>query len=473
MSAKANPLGYQPIGKLLKNFAVPSVVSMLAMAVYNIVDQIFIGQGVGYLGNAATTVAFPIMTISLSVAILFGGGGAAYAAIRLGEKRLDLAEKALGNIVMLLTLCGFLITVCGLLFLEPLLRTFGATAASMPYAKTYGSIILMGTIFQLWSIALSNMCRTDGSPQFSMYTILLGVVINFILDPIYIFILGWGVAGAAIATVESQLISTVLLLWYFLKKSKHIRLKRSALQLDKAVCKNIIYLGISSFILQVSVALLQVVMNNLLVYYGNLSPVGGDVALSAMGIILKLHMIILAFCVGIGIGAQPILGFNYGARQFKRVKKTYVLAACVASGIAFLGWLICMLFPTQILSLFGDAHTSFNTFAVHAMRVFTAGIFCAGFQVTASAYFQATGQPKKAVILSLSRSVLALIPLILILPLFFGLEGILYAGPSADLIAVSVAGILIFKELKRLKQHIQACPVEPCPEMIGTGQIVL
>ena len=459
---KSNPLGYQPVGKLLTSFAVPSVVSMLAMAVYNIVDQIFIGQGVGYLGNAATTIVFPMMTISLSVAILFGGGGAAYAAIRLGEKKEDLAEKALGNILILMTIFGVFLTCAGLFFLEPLLRLFGATHATMPYAKTYGSIILMGTLFQLWSIGLSNMSRTDGSPKFSMYTILLGVLINFILDPIYIFIFKWGVAGAAIATVESQLISTALLLWYFLKKSKHMRLKREALQLDWTVCKNVIYLGVSSFILQISAALLQVIMNNSLVYYGNLSPVGGDVALSAMGIILKLHMIILAFCVGIGIGAQPILGFNYGARQFKRVKKTYVLAVVIASLIAFIGWIVCMIFPTQILWFFGSDHAGFNAFAVHAMRVFTAGIFCAGFQVTASSYFQATGQPVKAVVLSLSRSVLALIPLVLILPLFWGLEGILYAGPGADLIAVLIAGILIFRELKHLKKRIKICPIEPC-----------
>ena len=458
---KSNPLGYKPIGKLLKNFAIPSIVSMLAMAIYNIVDQIFIGQGVGYLGNAATTIVFPIMTISLSVAILLGGGAAAYAAIRLGEKKEDLAEKALGNILILMTIFGVFLTCAGLLFLEPLLKMFGATHATMPYAKTYGSVILLGTLFQLWSIGLSNMSRTDGSPKFSMYTILLGVIINFVLDPIYIFVFNWGVAGAAVATVESQLISTILLIWYFLRKSKHMRLKREIIQFDWQICKEIVYLGISSFILQISVALLQVIMNNSLVYYGNLSSVGGDVALSAMGIILKLHMIILSFCVGIGVGAQPILGFNFGARQFKRVKKTYVLAAFLASGVTLIGWGLCMLFPTQILWFFGTEHSVFNDFAVHAMRVFTAGIFCAGFQVTASSYFQATGQPKKAVILSLSRTVLALIPLILILPLFFGLEGILYAGPCADFISVTIAAVLIYKELKHLKRKIKKSTLIP------------
>lgn len=449
-----NPLGYQPIGKLLMKFAIPSVVSMLVNALYNIVDQIFIGQGVGYLGNAATTVSFPIMTILLAVGTMLGAGGSAYAAIKLGEKKEKEAENTLGNEFLMLVVIGIVVTVVGLVFLEPILTIFGATPNNMQYSKDYAGIILLGSTFNLLGIGLSNMARTDGSPNVAMYSMLAGAVLNTILDPFYIFVLGWGVKGAAIATITSQIIGALILLYYFTKKG-HMRLNLSHMKLKKNICVAIFSLGVSSCITQTAATIMQVVMNNSLVHYGNMTTIGGDVALSAMGIVLKVSMIITAICIGIGIGAQPILGFNKGANQPKRIKLTYKKAALIATITAIVGWVICQTIPQLILMLFGNADATFTEFAIRCMRVYMFGIFCAGFQITATSYFQATGQPLKASLLSMMRQLILLIPLIVVLPYFFGLDGILYAGPIADISSGVVVFFFVHHEMQKLDKQIK------------------
>ena len=445
-----NPLGYQPIGRLLMKFAIPSVISMLVNAVYNIVDQIFIGQGVGYLGNAATTVAFPIVTIILAVGTMLGAGGSAYAAIKLGEKKEDEAENTLGNVFILLVGIGIVLMVVGLVFLDPILTIFGATPKNMGYARDYASIILLGTVFNLLGIGLSNMARCDGSPNVAMYSMVAGALLNCILDPIYIFVFHWGVKGAAIATITSQIIATVVLLYYFMRKG-NMRLRLTHTRLNPTICKMAFSLGISSCITQLSSTILQIAMNNSLVYYGNQTTVTGDVALSAMGIVMKISMIIVSICIGIGIGAQPILGFNRGANQPKRIKRCYRLASNTATAV---GWAMFMLIPHIILMLFGSADANFTSFAIKAMRIFDLGVFCAGFQVTSTSYFQATGQPMKASILSSLRQLVLLIPLILILPLHFGLDGILYAGPIADITSAVIIFFFIHHEMKKLDVQI-------------------
>lgn len=458
-SKTKNPLGYQPIGRLLLRFAVPAVVSMLVNALYNIVDQIFIGQGVGYLGNAATTVSFPIMTIILAVGTMLGAGGSAYAAIKLGEKKEREAENTLGNQFLLLISIGVFITIAGLLFLDPILTLFGATPKNLEYSKDYASIILLGTVFNLLGIGLSNMARTDGSPKIAMYSMLAGAVINTILDPIYIFVFHWGVKGAAIATITSQIIGACVLVYYFLKKGT-MRIRLGHMKLKPHICIAILSLGISSCITQTAATIMQVVMNNSLVYYGDMTSTTGDVALSAMGIVLKVSMIIIAICVGIGIGAQPILGFNKGANQPKRIKKTYQTAALTATITAIIGWAICLSLPGLILKLFGSADAVFTEFAIRCMRIFMAGIFCAGFQITATTYFQATGQPLKASILSMMRQLILLIPLIIVLPTIFGLEGILFAGPIADIGSGIVVFCFIHYEMKKLDKQIESTSEE-------------
>lgn len=448
-----NPLGYQPIGRLLMKFAIPSVVSMLVNALYNIVDQIFIGKGVGYLGNAATTVVFPLMTIILAVGTMLGAGGSAYAAIKLGEKDENEAENTLGNQFLMLVIIGIFITVIGYVFLTPILTLFGATPQNMTYSKQYASIILFGTTFNLLGIGLSNMARTDGNPNVAMYSMLVGAVLNTVLDPFYIFVLHWGVIGAAIATVTSQVMGALILLYYFTRKG-NLRLKKEHMKLKPKLCFTIFNLGISSCITQTAATIMQIVMNNSLVIYGNMTTIGGDVALSAMGIVLKVSMIITSVCVGIGIGAQPILGFNKGANQPKRIKATYKRAAMIATLTSIGGWILCISFPNMILSLFGKENAVFTEFAVKCMRTYMFGIFCAGFQITATSYFQATGQPLKASILSMMRQLILLIPLLIILPMFMGLDGILYAGPIADITSGIVVFCFISHEMKNLSKQI-------------------
>nr|WP_130789478.1 MATE family efflux transporter [Lachnoclostridium pacaense] len=451
---KENPLGTEPVGKLLLAFSVPSIIACLVNSVYNIVDQIFIGQGVGYLGNAATTVSFPMMTIVMAFATLAGSGGGAYAAIKLGEKDVQEADLTLNNLFSMSLIIGILISALGLLFLDPLLRMFGATETVMPYARDYTSIILMGVPFSVLGITMSNMARTDGNPRLSMYGILIGATLNTILDPLYIFVFHWGVKGAAIATITSQILSAGILCHYFWRRG-NMRFQFKLMKLVPRVCVKSLTLGASSGIAQLVACVMQVVMNNSLVYYGNQSDVTGDVALSAMGIVMKIVMILGSVCIGIGVGSQPILGFNYGAGNYKRIRDTYFKAIIYATVSISVGWLVCQTMPHLILRLFGSGNAQFTRFAVKCMRIYLGGLFCAGFQIVSTNYFQATGQPLKASLLSMLRQLIILIPLLLILPLFFGLDGILYAGPVADIGSAVIVACFIIPSMKKLNQKIR------------------
>lgn len=448
-----NPLGVRPVKRLLFSFSIPAIISCLVNSVYNIVDQIFIGQGVGYLGNAATTIAFPLMTIIMAFATLIGSGGSAYAALRLGEGRKREALLTLNNLLVIAIGLGILLAATGLIFLKPILTLFGATETTMPYAIDYTSIVLMGVPFSVISIALSNMARTDGHPRMSMYGILIGAALNTVLDPIYIFVLDWGVKGAAIATVTAQFVSTVVLCYYFLKKGR-MRFTRRYMKPVGRVWYKIFSLGISSGITSLVACIMQVVMNNSLVYYGNQTEITGDVALSAMGIVMKIAMILASVCIGFGIGAQPILGFNLGAKKYARVRHTYLLAVSIATGSILIGWAVCQLAPHLVLSLFGKENQTFTDFAVRCLRIYLGGIFCAGFQIVSTNYFQATGQPLKASLLSMLRQLILLIPLLLILPLFFGLNGLLYAGPCADIGSAVIVALFILPEMRKLNRRI-------------------
>lgn len=452
-----NILGYEPIPKLLKLFAWPAIISMVANALYNIIDQIFIGHAIGYLGIAATTIAFPIVTIVLAAGTLLGVGGAAYAAIKLGEgRRLD-AERILNTVVSVGLVAGIVLAVAGNIFLEPLLTLFGATDATMLYSKQFGGVMITIVPMTILIVILSNMARTDGSPRLSMLCLVGGVLLNAILAPLFIFIFGWGVLGAALATTCAQIFSVVALLWYFNYRSM-LRLKRALLTTPHwNLLRRAMAIGASSCLVQLSATVLQITMNNTLLYYGDLSPIGGDAAISAMGIVLKVNMVFIATCVGIGAGAQPIIGFNRGAEQYDRVLATYKLAVKVATCVTVAGWLCCQLIPEQILVIFGIGKgDSFMQFAVDCMRIFLFGVFSAGFNIISTSYFQATGQPTKASLLSMMRQFIVLLPLLLILPRFCGLYGILYAGAVADFIAVTVVFIFIRKEVKRLEYLSQS-----------------
>lgn len=448
-----NPLGYAPIGKLLMQFALPSVVAMVINAIYNIVDQIFIGQGVGYLGNAATTIAFPIVTIILAVSTLLGAGGSAFAAIKLGEHNEGQAEDTLGCASVTGLLAGILIAVLGLVFLNPLIKLFGASENTIEYARQYTSIILIAAPFNVLGVILSNFARTDGNPLLSMYSMLIGALLNVALDPLFIFIFRLGVAGAAYATAISQMVSAAVLIYYFFFKST-MRLHRRNLRISGSIFKSIAVLGISSCALQLASTALNIILNNVLVYYGDRDPVGGDIALSAMGIVLKISMIVISVCVGIGIGSQPILGFNRGAKQIDRVRKTYICALVIATSVTIIGWALCETIPDTILLLFGKENPVFTEFAVRSMRIYLGGIFAAGMQIATTSYYQATGQPLKANIMSLLRQILLLIPLLLILPKFMGLNGVLYSGLFADLATGCIVAFFVVSELRKLKKQI-------------------
>ncbi|MDR1192851.1 MAG: MATE family efflux transporter [Peptococcaceae bacterium] len=437
------------VSKLLFRFSVPSIVSMLVNSIYNIVDQIFIGQGVGYYGNAATNVAFPLVTICLALSLWVGNGAAASFSLRLGAGQRREAEEIVGNASLLSIITGLLVLVLGSVYLEPLLRLFGATAEVMPYAKTYAGICLFGMPFVILSLCHENVIRADGSPRYAMLATLTGAVINTILDPLFIFVFGWGVAGAAYATIIGQAATAALFVIY-LPRFKLISYRIANWRLRAKSCKAIYTSGISSFLTQVSFVFLQIVMNNTLTRYGALSPYGEVIPLACMGIVMKVNQIMIAFVIGISVGAQPIIGYNYGAGKLGRVLEAYRLAVLAATGIMFVGFLAFEFFPLQIINVFGQENQYYTSFAVKCFRIFLMMMPLAGFQILSSNFFQMIGKPLRGAALSLSRQILLLIPLILLFARLFGLEGVLYAGPAADVLAAAVTAVFTFRELRQI-----------------------
>lgn len=452
--SQQNPLGYKSIPSLLKGFAIPSIIAMLVSSLYNIVDQIFIGQGVGYLGNAATNVSYPLTTICLAISLLIGIGSASRFSLHLGAGEKEAAEKVVGNGICMMFTFGIIYAFFIEIFMPPLLTAFGATSEVMPYAETYSRIIALGMPFLIVTNGMSNLARADGSPKYSMTCMLIGAVINTILDPVFIFIFHLGVAGAAWATIIGQFFSFIFAILY-IRKFKNIRLTRKDIGLSLKECAQTASLGMSNSLNQVAITLVQIVLNNSLTYYGAMSVYGKEIPLAACGIVMKTNAILLAVIIGISQGSQPIIGFNYGARQYDRVRRTYKLAVTANLIVSAVGFILFQFFPYQIISLFGTGDAAYFEFAIHFTRVFLFMVLVNGVQLISSNFFAAIGKPVKGLVLSMTRQVLFLIPLVLILPLFFGLDGILYAGPAADSIAFIVTIVLIGKELKKMKQMEQ------------------
>lgn len=456
-----NPLGYEKLPKLLKGYAIPSIVAMLVSSLYNIVDQIFIGQGVGYLGNAATNVAYPLTTICLSISLLIGVGSAARFSLALGAKQKEKAELTVGNAISMMFLLGTLYFIFIELFLSPLLTLFGATPDIMPYAKSYTSITAIGMPLLIVTNGMSNLARADGSPKFSMTSMLVGAIINTILDPIFIFVFDMGMAGAALATVIGQLVSFIMAVSY-IRRFKHIELKKEHFKLKKSECIRIASLGMSNSLNQLAITLVQIVLNNSLTYYGALSIYGSGIPLACSGIVMKTNSLLLSIVIGISQGAQPIISFNYGAKKYDRVRAMYKLIASCSLVVSLIGFVAFQFFPKQVVSLFGTGDELYFEFAVKFMRIFLFMIFINGIQLISSNFFAATGKAIKGVFLSLSRQVLFLIPLILILPIFFGIDGILFAAPIADALAFLLTVIMIRKELNHMKvlevENIEGSP---------------
>ena len=446
-----NPLGIERVGRLLARYAIPSIIALIINSLYNMVDQIFIGQGVGFLENGATNIIAPIATITIAIATLFGDGLAAFFSLSLGKGEGEKAAKGLGTSIIYGSIFGIIWTVVAFAFLRPLCLIFGATENILPYALDYGRIIVIGFAFQIVGNAINSAIRTDGSPRYAMLAMMIGAVLNIILDPIFIFVFHWGVKGAAIATVGSQLFGLLFNIAY-LFRLKTIKLSRQSFSFDIRTAGRIVSLGFASGANNLTSTVVAFVSNNLMTKYGALSVYGADIPLTTFGLCMKVSM--LAFSVGIGVasGSQPIIGFNYGAKKYDRVKKTFLLSAGIATLITFVSWLIFQCFPLQLIRIFGTESQLYEEFAVKCFHIYLLLTFLNGLQMCAGVLFQAIGQPMKAATTSLSKQVIFYIPAMLILSYFFGLTGILMAGPVADALAFILSGAFCFKEIKKMEQ---------------------
>ncbi len=443
---RSQQLGEDSIYRLLLKFSIPAIVGMIAQALYNIVDRIFIGQAIGADGLAGATVSFPFMLILMAFGMLVGIGTTALVSIRLGQRKQAEAEQILGNGTVLLIGQALLITLTGLTLLDPLLRLFGASDAILPYARDYLQIIVLGSVFQAVGFGLNAVIRGEGNPRIAMVTMLIGAVLNTILDPIFLFRFGWGMRGAAAATVLAQSVSATWVLSYFLTGRSLLRIRLRNLRLKWSVCMAILAIGSAPFAMQIAASVLNAILNHQLHTYG------GNLAISVMGIIYAVAMFIAMPVFGINQGAQPIIGYNYGASQFERVKKTLLAAILMATGIAVMGFLVVMLFPSQVVHLFNREDQALLDLGTHAIRISLMALPVIGFQIVSASYFQAVGKPKHAMLLSLSRQVLLLIPAVLILPRFFGLNGVWAAMPTADLGSSILGALWLAFELRSLRR---------------------
>jgi putative MATE family efflux protein len=445
-------LANEPIGKLLLKFSVPCVLSMLTSALYNIIDQIFIGQSVGYLGNAATNVVFPFTVVAPAVAGLIGDGSAALFSLSLGSRDEETSHKCIGNGIILNVIIGIVITLIGFLFTDKLLKLFGVTKASYDYAWDYMRIIVIGMPFYIFTSGMNAPIRADGSPKYAMFTTVIGAVLNLILDPIAIFVLDMGVKGAAIATIIGQIVSCIITVTYYFKP-KAFKFHRESFRLNSRVSTKICQLGISSFIIQLTIVIIMTVKNNMIGIFGPLSKYGADIPLSSGGIVMKVYGIAIALVVGIAVGGQPIIGYNYGAGNFKRVYATLKRIIVANAIVGFVAMLLFELCPHVIVRLFGNENDLYNEFAIMSFRVFLGGILFSCIQKTGSIFLQGIGKPIPSILLSLSRDVV-LIPAMIVLAVNFGVAGMLWAAPIADVLAVVFAVVLLVREMKVMK-HLE------------------
>ena len=452
---KENPLGYAPIPKLMINFTAPSIIAMVVGALYNIVDQLFIGQAVGTLGNAATNVAFPLSTSCIALSLFFGIGGASSFSLTLGRGEKEKAGYYIGNAVTMLLLTGTALCIGTQLFLNPLLYGFGSPDNVLPYAQTYVRITSIGFPFLILTTGGGHLIRADGSPRMTMICNLSGAVINTALDALFVFGFGWGMFGAALATVIGQIFSAVLVIWY-LSRYKTVPLLRKHFLIRWKTTLHVMKQGISSFCNQLAMMVVQIVLNLSLTHYGGLSAFGTAVPLAVAGIVMKVNQIFFSIVIGLGQGSQPIEGFNYGAKQYGRVRQAYRIAIFSGLFISFIAFGLFQIFPRQIISLFGDGSETYYTFGVSYFRVFLFFTWANCFQPITSTFFTSIGKPFKGVFLSLTRQILFLLPLILLLPLFFGIDGILYSGPTADVLSAIVTLCMAGWEFRSMKKFERA-----------------
>ena len=446
MTTIENPMGTQPIKKLLMQLAIPAMIANVVNALYNIVDQIFIGQGVGYLGNAATNIAFPITTICLALGLMTGVGAASNFNLELGRKEVEKARRIAGTAVVQLIVMGIAVCVLVQIFLAPLMQLFGATNQIFNYAMEYSRITAYGIPFFLFSTGFNPLVRSDGRATFSMMAIIAGAVLNTVLDPIFIFVFQMGIAGAAWATVISQMVSA-LLLFAYIPKFRSVKFQWEDFIPHMKQVEAIAALGLTSFIFQISALIVQIVSNNLLKTYGAMSIYGSEIPIAVGGIVAKVFVIFIALIIGMTQGVQPIVGYNYGAKYYERVRQTIFLALKIGFGLSFVTWAVFEIFPLQIIQLFGNGNDLYFEFGIRYLRYFMLFTIINGITILITTFFPAIGKAKTGAFLSLARQLLILLPVMLLMTYIFGVEGMMFATPVSDVISLVLCLFFFKREL--------------------------
>ncbi len=441
---RSQELGQTPVGKLLWKYFVPAIIGVTANTIYNIVDRIYIGRGVGALALSGLSVTFPVMIIAMAFGMLVGMGASSLVSIRLGQQNKGEAERILGNAFILLLLISLAVTVSGLLARDRILALFGAGPDTLGYARQYITVILWGNIFQGIGFGMNGIIRAEGHAKIAMYTMILGAALNIVLDPLFIFVFGLGVSGAAIATVISMAATSLWVLMHFTGSKSVLRLRPANFKLHKGIVLGILSIGMAPFAMQLAGSVISTLFNIQLIRYG------GDLAAGAMGIINSVAMMVVFCVIALNMAAQPIIGYNYGAGRYSRVRRTLKISIIAATVITTAGFLAVELFPRAIIGLFNRDDRQLMELGTRGMRILLAMFPLVGFQVVSGNFFQAIGRARTSLFLNLLRQVIVLIPLILILPPVFGIDGIWVSGPAADLISAAITAVMILREVKKL-----------------------
>ena len=445
-----NPLATGNINKLMIKFAVPRIIAMMVSAVYNIADQLFIANAVGTLGNAATNIAFPLSMMCTAIALMFGIGGASSFNLHMGAGESQKAPYFLGNSITMLLGLGAILFIGTELFLDPMLKCFGSPDNVLPLAKQYVSITAIGFPFLIITIGGGHLIRADGSPKMTMICNLSGAIINIVLDALFVLVLRWGMVGAALATIIGQIFSAFLALNY-LRHYRTVTIEKKHLRPQTVYLKRIMALGMASCFNQIAMMTVQICMNNLLKHYGSLSQYGEAIPIACAGIVMKVGQLYFSIVIGLSQGSQPIESFNYGARQYKRVKAAYRYAVIAGGTVSVIAFVIFQLFPHQLLALFGNGSKEYFEFGSFYFRIFMLMAWANFMQPISSTFFTSIGKANKGTFLSLTRQIIFLLPLMFFLPTIFGIKGILYAAPIADGMAFVTAAVMVWSEMRAMK----------------------
>ena len=445
-----NPLGHESIGKLIFKFATPSVFTNILGALYNLFDQVFSGHAIGYDAIAAIGITFPFVTIVTAISAMLGFGVSTNFSLSLGAKRREEAEQITINGLSAMAISGIAMAVLFSVFLRPMLFFFGATEEIIELSMDYMSIVVLATPFQILNVGLTTLIRADGSPNWSMICMLAGAVLNLLLDSIFIFVLGMGIRGAALGTAIGQAFSAMLATSYLLRGMKSIYLPKRLVIPKWKYLKKICSLGAVSFTNQIALTAVQIVLNSVLRHYGELSVYGATVVLGAVGSISRINIIFISFVIGVGQGSQPIFGYNYGAKNFSRVKDTLKAALIINMCIAVSFFALFQLFPNQLVGLFGEGTPEYFRFATRYLQVYMFMTFLNGIQPLAAGYFTAVGKAKMGIFISFTRQIVFLLPLLIFIPMFLGIDGVVIAGPIADSVAAIISSTLLIKEIRKL-----------------------